>query len=121
MPTAAEREGDFTQSRRTPFEAPTLIIDPLTGLPFDGNIIPQNRISPQARALLNLFPQPNFTSNAGYNYQIPLVDNMHQDSVQGRINKGINQKNQVAGNIDIQNVHSDNPTLFNFIDTTRPL
>src|SRR6185436_6761385 len=54
MPTAAERNGDFSQSL-TPLGLPVQIIDPLTGSPFAGNVIPQNRISPQAMALLNLF------------------------------------------------------------------
>src|SRR5204863_6433436 len=52
MPTVAERAGDFSQSAGTPR-------DPLTGLPFPGNVIPSSRISPQASALLGYFPLPN--------------------------------------------------------------
>ena len=40
----------------------TIIRDPLTGLPFPGNQIPSNRISPSARAILNdlkNYPLPN--------------------------------------------------------------
>jgi hypothetical protein len=33
--------------------------DPLTGLPFAGNRIPAERISPIARAVLELYPLPN--------------------------------------------------------------
>jgi hypothetical protein len=51
VPTAAMRNGDFTGFSRN-------IIDPLTGQPFPGNVIPQHRISPQGRALLNAFPLP---------------------------------------------------------------
>ncbi len=40
VPTALERQGNFT-------EIPALVLkDPLTGLPFAGNIIPQGRINP---------------------------------------------------------------------------
>ena len=35
--------------------------DPLTGLPFPGNQIPQNRISPAAARLFELMPLPNIT------------------------------------------------------------
>ncbi len=48
LPTAAERAGQFTHQ----------IIDPATGLPFPGNLIPQNRISPIARYYLNFLPLP---------------------------------------------------------------
>jgi hypothetical protein len=120
MPTALERRGDFSQSLN-PLGQHVQIIDPLTGLPFAGNLIPQNRISPQARALLNLFPLPNFEDNARYNYQIPIVDAVHQDSMQGRLSKVINSRNQIAGNIDLQTTRSDNSNLFNFLDPARTL
>jgi hypothetical protein len=118
MPTAAERSGDFSQSL-TPLGQPVTIIDPATGQPFTGNIIPQDRISPQARALASLFPLPNFTNDARYNYQIPLIDSSHSDALQGRLNKVVNNKNQVAGNVDIQSSRSGSSNLFNFLDTTR--
>lgn len=50
----AWRTGDFSSLT-------TVIRDPLTGNPFPGNIIPANRISPVARAIMNsaLYPAPN--------------------------------------------------------------
>ncbi len=50
--TAQERSGDFSFLARP-------IIDPATGLPFPGNVIPADRISGAARALLGLMPLPN--------------------------------------------------------------
>ena len=35
------------------------VIDPLTGKPFPGNLIPESRIHPVARSLLSLIPDPN--------------------------------------------------------------
>jgi hypothetical protein len=104
MPTAAERNGDFSQSVN-PLGQPVQIIDPATGsmrVPFTGNVIPPERISSQARALMNLFPLPNFTDSARYNYQVPLIDGQHSDGVQGPLNKSINQRNQIGGNVDIR-------------------
>src|SRR6185295_6015660 len=86
---------------------------------FAGNVVPQSRISPQARALLGLFPLPNFNDSARYNYQVPLIDNTHQDGLQGRLNKSLNPKNQIGGNVDMQSSRSDNANLYNFLDTNR--
>ncbi len=111
MPDLAERNGNFSQ-------APSVILDPTTKLPFPGNVIPQNRISPQARALLNLYPLPNFDANARYNYQIPVVSPTHQDALQSRFNKTIDPKNQVYGRFALQSLRADNPNVFGFLDTT---
>lgn len=56
VPTAAERSGDFSQTSQP--IAPAVIYDPQTGQPFPGNVIPANRISPAALALLNFVPLP---------------------------------------------------------------
>jgi outer membrane receptor protein involved in Fe transport len=53
----AQRRGDFSATA-------TPILDPLTGQAFPGNIIPSNRISPEATRLLNDFvPLPNSPGN----------------------------------------------------------
>lgn len=52
-PTALEREGNFSRS-------PSVIRDPQNNnTPFQGNIIPQNRLDPIAVKLMNLLPLPN--------------------------------------------------------------
>ena len=118
MPTTAERDGDFSRTL-SPLGQPVEIIDPRAGSPFDGNVIPGDRISPQARALLELFPFPNFNENARYNYQVPVVGAMHQDAAQGRVTRSISQKNTLAVNFDVQSVRSDNANLFQFTDASR--
>lgn len=110
-PTAAQRTGDLSQLT-------TPIIDPQTGAPFPGNVIPTSRISPQAQALLNLYPLPNFTTPGAYNYQVPIVGVTHQDSLQSRVNKNIDRKNFVFGNFAFQDTRQSNPNVFGFLDTT---
>src|SRR6267154_4579182 len=56
VPTAAERVGDFSGALTDP-----LPHDPLTGLPFPGNKIPANRLSPAGLAIVQFFPLPNTT------------------------------------------------------------
>jgi len=54
--SAAQRNGDFSGG--------AVIRDPLTGLPFAGNSIPQERISPIAKRILDRYiPLPNSTAN----------------------------------------------------------
>jgi hypothetical protein len=120
VPNAAERNGDFSQAVSA-LGQPSQIFDPATGLPFPGNVIPQGRISPQAQALLNLYPQPNLAGHSPYNYQIPIVDNMHQDALQSRLDKSINPKNQVNGNFALQSTRTSGPDIFGFLDTTDVL
>lgn len=59
VPTVAERGGDFSGSTKT-------IKNPFTGLPFAGNVIPADMISPQAQYFLPFMPTPdqaNFNAN----------------------------------------------------------
>lgn len=53
---AAYRTGDFSALLKQ--SKPVTIVDPLTNLPFAGNIIPQGRLSPAAEALLKYSPVP---------------------------------------------------------------
>ncbi|HYT75941.1 MAG TPA: carboxypeptidase regulatory-like domain-containing protein, partial [Vicinamibacterales bacterium] len=79
MPTALERQGDFSQTVDANGRL-MFIKDPsasgacsvTTGGPgcFQGNIIPVNRIDPNALALMKMMPLPNTTSvNNSYNFQ----------------------------------------------------
>jgi trimeric autotransporter adhesin len=111
VPDLAQRNGIFS----------TPIIDPSTGMLFPGNVIPQNRISPQAQALLTLYPLPNVPHNAGYNYQIPILSPTHQDALQSRANKTFGSKDQVYGRFALQSTRMDNPNVFDFLDTADVL
>jgi len=113
VPTAAQRAGDFSAS-------PVPIIDPRSGTPFVGNVIPASLFSRQALALLRFYPLPNFNSAARYNYQIPLVGNVHQDNLQARMNKQV-KRDQLSGTFGMQSTRSDNTNLFGFLDTARTL
>jgi hypothetical protein len=72
MPTAAQRQGDFSQTT-TPNGTLIVVNDPLNNhQPFPGNVIPQNRLNTAGQALLSVFPMPNFINPAvtgnQYNY-----------------------------------------------------
>ena len=78
MPTALERQGDFSQTRDAN-QGLINIKDPLSTAAcsataggagcFPGNVIPANRLDPNALALMRLMPLPNTTSaNNAYNF-----------------------------------------------------
>ncbi|HYZ85231.1 MAG TPA: TonB-dependent receptor [Bryobacteraceae bacterium] len=52
VPSVAETRGDFSALS-------TVIRDPETGVPFPGNVIPQNRLDPVGAAIAGLYPAPN--------------------------------------------------------------
>ena len=56
VPSLLERQGNFSEAGNAP------IFDPVTGLQFPNNTIPQERINPTARALLSFIPEPNVPS-----------------------------------------------------------
>lgn len=74
MPTAAERQGDFSESRELNGNV-IPVRDPANDrLPFAGNIVPADRINPVMQKYLGLLPLPNFTdigiSARRFNYQV---------------------------------------------------
>jgi hypothetical protein len=64
VPTAQERAGDFSGPTIEGCSSATPV-DPLTGGPFPGNRIPQNRLSPAGLLVLQLYPLPNTTPGSG--------------------------------------------------------
>ncbi|PYQ83778.1 MAG: hypothetical protein DMG03_12515 [Acidobacteria bacterium] len=63
VPTAAERNGDFSGLRRN--GNAVVIRDPLTGQPFAGNIIPAGRINPVGQKIMNYMPTPDSEADSG--------------------------------------------------------
>lgn len=61
VPSLAMRNGNFSEllsPSNTFFGRAIAITDPSTGQPFPGNIIPQNRLSPNGIGLLEAYPEP---------------------------------------------------------------
>jgi hypothetical protein len=117
VPDLAERTGNFSHELNAEGQ-PAELYNPATGQPYPGNQIP---ISPQAQALLNLYPLPNFSGSAQYNYQIPLVTDTHQDALTSNASKTIGRNNQLTGIFAATSIRASNGTLLGFIDTTGSL
>jgi hypothetical protein len=117
VPGAAERTGDFSSAVNS-LGQPLVIVNPATGLPFPGAVGP---ISPQAQALLNLYPLPNLAGDTLYNYQVAEASTTHQDALQSRLSKSLGRKDQVYGGFAFQSERSSSASLFGFADTTDAL
>jgi hypothetical protein len=115
MPTPLERAGNLSLTRDSNGR-PVQVVDPVTGLPFSGNVIPRDRISPQAAALLGYYPVATRETEGRYNYEAPILTATRQDSVQSRLTQVVNQRNQIFGNVSYQRTTTDATALFGFED-----
>lgn len=112
MPTAAERAGDLSGSS-------VVTRDPSTGSPFPGNVVPSNRITPQAAALLAYYPLPNATTTTGANYQTTILTATRADSFQMGMNKAVTRRTTLTGTVAFQRTVTDSVSLFDFADSSR--
>ena len=85
VPTALERQGNFSQSLDNNGDPIPQLLDPATRQPFANNTIPTASLYPLGVGILNRYPLPNVTQTKGtnYNYEIPsgslpTVDNLTQ-------------------------------------------
>ncbi|MGA2429444.1 MAG: TonB-dependent receptor [Candidatus Acidiferrum sp.] len=74
--------------------------------PFPGNIIPANRLDPNAIKLLNLFPAPNLPGLFNNYASNPVLSN-NADQFDVRIDHNISQKDSIFGRVS----YVDNPTF----------
>ncbi len=114
MPTLLERTGDFSQSIGA--QGPVTIYDPLTGSPFPGNVIPQNRLNSASLGLLKYYPVPN-APGYKYNYQAPITTIQNSDNLNTRLNQTLTKKDRINGGLAYMGSNNTTPNIFNFIDT----
>jgi len=113
IPPMAFRSGDFSA-------ASTRIYDPATGnpdgsgrTPFPNNIIPPDRISPIARALLANVPAPNLDAAIGQNnYQQDYVRVKNTDSFDTKINAQMGQRDQLSARFSFLRPEQTDPPVF---------
>src|SRR5918995_1169058 len=114
VPTLAMRAGDFSA-------ATTKIYDPQTGaadgsgrVPFANNIIPAERISPIARAILANVPAPNIAGAAlgQNNYQKSQVREKTTDGFDTKFNYSVNASNQISYRFSFQRPEVFDPGLY---------
>ncbi len=102
VPSVKMRNGDFSEllDPKNVYYGKTMIIkDPLTGQPFDGNIIPVSRRSPNGLGILKAWPEPNLTSpingNQYWYMALPHPQNQRKDTLAIDINPSVNHRLQI--------------------------
>jgi hypothetical protein len=85
VPSAAMKRGDFSAVRN-------VLYDPLTGQPFPGNVIPANRLSPQAAYFAKYLPDPNV--GAG-NFTWSPERVLHADQFTLRLDHSLSEKHKM--------------------------
>ncbi|MDA2929914.1 carboxypeptidase regulatory-like domain-containing protein [Acidobacteria bacterium AH-259-O06] len=131
-PTDKERRGDFSESSNPP-------IDPLTGQPFPGGIIPSDRLDPAALNILQSVPSANsadgrFVSQVGagsdFNQFLGRVDHQlaENNRLTGRFWRDLSTQTKFRGdipgwstinlpysihNMTLQDTHTFSPGLIN--------
>ena len=100
VPTALERDGDFSQTRDLEGR-PVTIYDPATTQPsgsdyvrspFPGNVIRKDRMDPVALKAMAYYPLPNLarTATSQENFQNPINDGLQFNSVMTRVDHRLN-------------------------------
>ena len=117
VPTEAEQAGNLAGLVNA-LGQPVTVYNPATGTAYSNNQVP---VSPQAKALLELYPLPNIADVSNYNYQAPVLNNTHQDSLQSKLDKTLGRKDELYGAFNFQSTRSSNTNLFDFVDQNGTL
>jgi hypothetical protein len=87
MPTALERNGDFSQSAQRPN-------DPATGQPFPGGVIPSTRFDAAAKTIQDRFlPQSNLPNRF---FEVSAPDPIQTDEVTFKLDHQLNDRRSLA-------------------------
>jgi hypothetical protein len=113
VPTDAERSGDFSAVGSSNNPSAFTIYDAMTsgvnGNPacdanaavcrtaFPNNQIPQARIDPAAKALLQYFPEPNLTGSTAGNFADSYSTGGNTNQYNGRVDYNISEKQKLFG------------------------
>ncbi|MBI4904762.1 MAG: TonB-dependent receptor [Acidobacteria bacterium] len=113
LPGPSLRAGDLHESG-------ALVYDPLSGLPFPDNRIPESRISRASRGLLQYIPLPNQAGGVR-NYQAFFSVPQNRHDVSTRINHSISGADHLDASVALQTSDSQNAQLFGFRDSSEGL
>jgi Carboxypeptidase regulatory-like domain len=105
VPSAKMRAGDFSELNR-------VIYDPLTHLPFPGNVIPLSRWDPVARNILNqLIPESNTAGTIGgngqtiNNYLINPTLQRQDNQIDLKVDHALSSNNRLTARYSYEKTH----------------
>jgi hypothetical protein len=105
VPSARMRAGDFSELNR-------VIYDPVTHLPFPGNVIPQSRWDPAARNMLSqIIPEANTGGTVGSNgqtinnYLINPTLERQDNQIDIKVDHGLSKSNRFFARYSYEKTH----------------
>jgi hypothetical protein len=105
VPSAKMRQGDFSELNR-------VIYDPLTHLPFPGNVIPLSRFDPVSRNILTqLIPESNTSGSVGgngqtiNNYLINPTLERQDNQIDVKVDHSVLSNNRLSGRYSYEKTH----------------
>jgi hypothetical protein len=105
VPTALERQGDFSQSVNTAGQLYAVRDPQNNNTAFPGSQIPKNRLDANGVALLNVFAPPNFSNRAisggNYNYVFSSPASRPLKTSTGKIDYILNSSNTITGTVNM--------------------
>jgi Carboxypeptidase regulatory-like domain len=112
VPTAAMREGDFS-------EISTAIKNPFTGQAFQGNIIPRSLLSRTALDLLQYYPAPNRPGTAS-NLQSERIVKDENDQLLVRVDQNLGNKVRLYSRYNWYDTYNTNLEVIRVSGVTQP-
>jgi hypothetical protein len=102
VPSTAMKAGNFSGIANR-------IYDPTTGQPFPGNVIPTNRLSPQALYFSQFIPDPN-TNNGTFAWS--PVRQLDMDQITLRVDQMFGTRHRLFARYSFHRQHMDDPNAF---------
>jgi hypothetical protein len=82
VPTALERQGNFSQSLNNQGRPIPQLLDPLTREPYPNNVIPADRLYQTGLQILQSFPEPNLQQTAPNSYNLEVARPIDKNLIQ---------------------------------------
>ena len=123
VPTAAERNGDFSDWPFQLYDPTTTVCnptcDPTTRKPYANNQIPSSEINSMGQKLANLYPAPNIhCSMPCNNYLNPVHQSIATDNETMRVDENFSEKDRVSFTGHIRNDYEPRPSMLPFTGST---
>ena len=120
VPTQDEQTGNLAGLTNA-LGQPVTVYEPGTNTPYPGGTGNQSSCEPAGGSAAATLPAAEHRGCIEYNYQAPVLNNTHQDSLQSRFDKSLGRKDQLYGAFTFQSTRADNVNLFGFVDQTGTL
>jgi hypothetical protein len=113
LPPMDFRNGDFSRATTTIYNPFTGNADGTGRQPFPGNVIPASMISPIARNILALIPEPNVNAAPGQiNFQHSYQRDKTTNAFDVKINHQVSTRDAISGRVSYQRPELLDPSLY---------